>query len=251
MKRETSQVETQSRSGVLARWSPRLRQIDLLLAFLVSEGIGILGLVLRRTLELPFPAGLLREDVAVLFLVVFPVCAALGIIFAVRVSPWVPWLLEAEKFCIVGLFNSMIDFSILNLLITFLGTTHGVMFSACKAVSFSFAAMNSYAWNRFWTFKMDSEKKRGIGENSMRVPLIFLAVTLVGFVLNVAVASLIVEAVAMRSGVVSIGWANLAAGLSLVISAVWNFLGYRHIAFAHPRNGLWGSEDLRFKRNSG
>ena len=74
--------------------------------------------------------------------------------------------------------------------------------------------MNSYAWNRFWTFKMDPEEKRRIWGNSMRVPLIFLAVTLVGFVLNVAVASLIIEAVAMRSGVVSIGWVNLAAGLS-------------------------------------
>ena len=128
------------------------------------------------------------------------------------------------KFAAVGTLNTLIDLGILNLLILLTDISAGVYYGLFKAISFLAASTNSYFWNKFWTF-------------GSRLPVTtseyvrFLFFTLIGTLINVAVASFIVSIIGAPHGVSLKTWANIGAVLAVFVSFLWNFLSYRYVVF--------------------
>ena len=135
-----------------------------------------------------------------------------------------PVLRQFVKFGITGGLNAMLDLGILNLLIHFTGITSGLYYSLFKASSFCIAVINSYVWNKYWTFRSEDEPR----------PVEFFKfflVNLVGFGINVGAASLVVNYIGAPAGVTPELWANIGAVSSIAITLFWNFTGMKFIVF--------------------
>ena len=127
---------------------------------------------------------------------------------------------QFSKFFLVGGMNVLIDLGILSLLIVLFKIDKGLWYSAFKGFSFLLATVNSYFWNKLWTF----ETEKGKFDR-------FLAVSLIGLLINVGTASLIVNLISIPFGLTAGAWAIIGALGGSLASLTLNFLGYKFIVF--------------------
>ena len=129
-------------------------------------------------------------------------------------------LKQIAKFVLIGGFNTLIDLGVLNILIFTTGITSGLGFPLIKGTSFLVAISNSYFWNKRWTFHSQKD-----------VFLQFFTVSAVGFVLNVGVASFVVNVITPQFELSKELWANIGGITGTLVVMTWNFLGYKFIVF--------------------
>lgn len=173
-------------------------------------------------------------------LIIFPILCAGGLSIAYWLGKKIPIIYQIAKFILVGGFNTLVDWGVLALSIFLfreyflidstdvffsIGAVSIAYYSFYKSISFLVAAGNSYFWNKFWTFKRESTEEMGkeFGQ--------FLMVTLIGFLLNVFIASVIFKYIAPFDGLTLDQWGIVSAVFATIISMVWNFLGYKFIVF--------------------
>lgn len=192
---------------------------DLKISILVGVAAGILMLPTLKNLgvTLNFKTALLAAGGLMIF-------TPLGYLIAFWLSKRWPVLIQFVKFGIIGGLNAMIDLGVLNLLISFSGIAVGFWYSVFKSTSFVVAVVNSYFWNRYWTFR--SEEAISASQFTK-----FLSVNLVGFGMNVGAASLLVNYVGAPAGFTPELWANVGAISAVFISLFWNFLGMKFFVF--------------------
>ncbi|MBX4186853.1 MAG: GtrA family protein [Candidatus Doudnabacteria bacterium] len=63
-----------------------------------------------------------------------------------------PVILQFLRFACIGLLNTALDFLVLNTISKALGITQGLPLGAINFISFTMAVIQSYLWNRTWTF---------------------------------------------------------------------------------------------------
>ena len=59
----------------------------------------------------------------------------------------------------------------------------------------------------------------------------FIVITILGFLINVGIASVIFKFVSPVAGLNIDQWAILSAAIATAVSMIWNFLGYKFIVF--------------------
>ena len=157
-------------------------------------------------------------------------------------EPWrrrfVPGFLRREKtagqvvrFGMVGVSNTVVDFALYNLLYPRLLNLLYPMFSfslvlgAAGALSASGGIVNSFIWNKHWTF---SARESGHWGREM---ITFGAISVSALLVNIAGIYGLHEVLGGTS-ILAINLQKLGASIA---SMTWNFLGYRYIAF-RPRS---------------
>jgi putative flippase GtrA len=143
---------------------------------------------------------------------------------------------QIARFIVVGVINTGVDLVILNILIA---VTHrgenGIYFSVFKTIAFLFALTNSYLMNKYWTFVGDAAKGKNLIEASQ-----FILVSLVGLVINVLVASAVVNYIPpfwlireIWTGAANHPqlWPSVGALCGTAIGLAWNFIGYKTFVF--------------------
>lgn len=156
---------------------------------------------------------------------VFAVFAALALFAAWFFAKYIPPLYQFAKFAAVGALNFAIDFGIYNIFILATGVAAGSQLTMFKAVSAGVAIVNSYLWNKFWTFS--DRSMEGAGKEFFQ----FLVVTLIGFGINVGATHLLVNVVGPLGDVTPKAWANIGAFVSILATLFWNFFGYKFFVF--------------------
>lgn len=130
---------------------------------------------------------------------------------------------QAVKFVLVGALNTLIDFGVLNLLVWLTGITGGWAIAPLNAISFFCAVINSYFWNKFWTFKV----KGGFAKEFSQ----FLVISLIGIGINTGIVVAGTSLISPLAGLSPTLWVNFVKVLATFVSMTWNFLGYKFIVF--------------------
>ena len=126
---------------------------DAVLSLVAGFLVAVFMLFVTKNLEILLPVN------KYLILLSFPILALAGVYVLFRISLlWRPFVFQFGKFFVIGGLNTFMDLGILNLLIFFTNITHGYLFSLFKTISFVVTVVNSYFWNKFWTFRGRSGK---------------------------------------------------------------------------------------------
>ena len=134
-------------------------------------------------------------------------------------------VLQGGKFLLVGALNTFVDWGVLSLLMGIGGIYAGTGYSIFKGISFTVAVINSYFWNKFWTFGKRETKEAG------KEFAQFFVVSVIGFLVNVGIASLVVNVIGPQFGWSEKIWAYVGAISATLIAMTWNFLGYKFFVF--------------------
>jgi putative flippase GtrA len=147
------------------------------------------------------------------------------------VQKYGPLLAQLLRFAVVGVLNTGIDFAILNILSYFTHITSGTGIIPLKGVAFLAANINSYLINKKWTFKDNTS-----GEGAKKFST-YLAVSVVGALINLGAVYLITTYVPPVFGLNKSLWLNAANLVATGLSLIWNFVGYKLIVFRNKQVG--------------
>jgi putative flippase GtrA len=207
---------------------------DLLLSVIAGLIIGLLLLPILKTAK-PGLFEMIKVAVVPFFLIATP----FGLFIAHVISKKLAFVWQLAKFVVIGGMNTLVDIGILALLISVfrssfnipanriflgLGIIAVTFYTLSKAISFIIANINSYIWNRSWTFNKQGEKT---GKEFIQ----FFVISLVGFTINVIMASFVFGSVTPLAGLNSDQWGLIGAACGSVAGLAWNFLGYKFWVF--------------------
>jgi putative flippase GtrA len=192
---------------------------DWIAIIIIGAGVGLLiQPILGNNLpahDLPYLTLPVRFGMFLFFMIFAP----FALFIARMLSRWFRGIYQFAQFAAVGTLNSFIDIGVFNLETALFGSTmiSNVLFATFKAISFLFGTTNSFVWNKYWTF--DSRDKTNAGEIGG-----FYGIAIVGWIINVTVATLVKAAGPVDSKT----WINIVAPLAgIAASFVWNYTGYK------------------------
>lgn len=180
------------------------------------NGLVFYGMIVFGRLKIPFPW---------LLPIVFPPLAIFGMFIASLLSRKFLPVLQLARFLLVGSLNTFVDLGVLNLLMWISNIAAGIYYSVFKAISFLAATTNSYFWNKHWTFA--KREKIFVPEEYSK----FVIVTFIGLLINVSVASFIVNVIGPRFGISLRLWASVGAIIAAFFTFFWNFSASKFIVF--------------------
>ncbi len=164
----------------------------------------------------------------ILMVIFFSILAIIGVMIGYLLAKKIkPFFFQLTKFGATGAANFAVDIGILALLIIIFyphGDIPTVSFAIFKSTSFILATINSYIWNKYWSFQ-DKESSDILQEFGK-----FVLVSSVGLVLNVIVAT-IVKSLHGLTTLDPKTWAAISAMVASVAVLTWNFIGYKFLVF--------------------
>ncbi len=197
-----------------------LSKKDILYGFVIGEACAVIFLLIKDFLGLP-PA---FDVVTATFPVVLPALSIGGLFFTALLGKKWPTFFQAGKNILVGVLNSFIDIGILNLLMFATGKTKGTIILLFKAFSFTGGALNSYFWNKFWTFK---NKQKVKSKEFVK----FYGVAAIGLVIHEIIIYGTVNLMEPQFGISPTLWANVGNMAAIFVGFFWNFIGYKFWVF--------------------
>ena len=128
------------------------------------------------------------------------------------------------RFSFVGVFNTLLDLAILNLLVYLFNVVDPFAFLVCKGISFSLAVVNSYFMNKYFTFA----KK----EKSQKEFYLFVLISIISLFINTIISSYSFYLLGLYPQVISIHMiATISAIIGAMFSMVINYISYSYFVF--------------------
>ncbi len=205
--------------------------------YLLGLVAGILiGLLILPILQNAKPS--LFEMLKFIIVPFFALGVPAGLVVSSFIARKIPLVWQLAKFLVIGVMNTLVDIGVLALITILvsnslpsemtwftLASLVVTYYSLYKAISFVIANINSFFWNKYWTF--GSIKSTEPSHQFFQ----FFLVSLIGFAINVTIASLAFSTV-ISTGSFTVAQAGLiGAALGSVLGLAWNFVGYKFFVF--------------------
>ncbi len=158
-----------------------------------------------------------------LLVIVCPFISMLVVVIAFWLKKLNDVIWQFAKYALVGVLNTLLDFGILNLLSYLTKIYQGRWLIFFNFFAFFIANINSYFWNKYWSF--DKGGKAKTQEFTK-----FFVVSLIGFGLNSFVLWGITSA-SPQMNLTPSQWENIGKLGGTLISLIWNFVGYKIFVF--------------------
>jgi putative flippase GtrA len=132
-------------------------------------------------------------------------------------------LVQLLRFCIVGGLNTFVDVLAFNLLVWGLPTHDSGLLVVYNSLAFTIGAVNSFCWNKLWTFKQRSSATNGQVTR-------FVLVTSLGIICNDAflwLATTILNSLSLNGFL----WVNVAKISAIAGSVGVSYIGMRFSVF--------------------
>lgn len=157
------------------------------------------------------------------YFAIFPVFTLIGVWISYLIGNKLPVIIQIAKFGVVGVANTVIDFGVLNYLSAARHVFSGLALVPLNIISFTVAVLNSYFWNKYWTFKTKESKA---GKQFIE----FIIVSVIAIFINSGAVYLI-TLIPPIGGVSEQLWLNISKLTATILSLVWNFVGYKFMVF--------------------
>jgi putative flippase GtrA len=193
---------------------------DLMISVVAGLAIGLLTIPTIN--NLPLPGGFAALGTAKVALML-GFLSIVGYVVSELLAKKLSVFRQIGRFAIVGVLNTVLDFAVLNVLISASGIAEGVVATSFAGISFTVAVINSYYWNKYWTFELKGKVEREF--------LQFFVVSLVGFGLNIGAFHTVVNIIGPAGNATPEAWANLGKLAGTFAGLIWNFIGYKFIVF--------------------
>ncbi|MFH1175162.1 MAG: GtrA family protein [bacterium] len=128
---------------------------------------------------------------------------------------------------IVGVLNTAVNFVVLKILMDTTKIYEGPKYTRFTGVAFCVAVINSYIWNKNWTFK---DKTKDL-EKLVKQALIFFAISTVGLIITIRMSDFVVNKIGPQWGQDKEIWAYIGNASAVFLTVIWNFTGYKLVVF--------------------
>ncbi len=158
-------------------------------------------------------------------MLVVPILWIFGVNLGYLLGHWLNFFNQFGKFAAIGFTNAAVDFGLLYFLMAYFDVVAGISYALVKGTSFIVAMMHSYMWNKYWVFDAG-----GSGQSGSEF-IKFISVSVVSLLINVAVATFVVNWVSPVFGIGLSGWAGVGAIVGSAAALIFSFTGFRLAVF--------------------
>ena len=202
-----------------------MKKEDIILALLAGEGVAGLMYGFIKNSQVKTILGIDSSIVGWFLIFSLPFIALLALFVCYLIGKKFLFIFQMAKFFLIGILTTLFDLGIMNILILIFGMFTGWTYNLFKAISFLCATIAKYWANKFLAFEKKESKE-------MKKEFIqFLSITMVSLLINVSVASFVVNTIEPQLGLSTIIWANVGAIIASIAGSLWNFVGYKFIVF--------------------
>lgn len=203
---------------------------DFWLAVLAGEIVAWLSLPTLKNLkilDILTARGMNLTGFAIFWAIFIPLGATLGLgafYFLAKHKNRIGFF-QLGKYGVIGVLNTFLNAGVFNLLIFITDIAAGIKVDLFFVVTFIVTVINSFLWNKYWTFK-----ERGDG-SFKREAVGFFAVSAGTALINIAILHLIVNIIGAPADFDPKIWANVALVFTIIVAFFGNFFGYKFIVF--------------------
>lgn len=202
-----------------------MKKSDIVLGLIIGELIALLSLPVLKNFNINI------ELIYWIWPIVLPILTVIGLFTAYYIGKKITAIWEIAKFAVVGALNTFVDLGVLSLLVLLTDIIKGPYYGVLKGFSFLVATVNSYLWNKNWTFSsMEKDEEKDLTVKGREFGK-FVLVSGIGFIVNVSAALIMVDWIGPSLDVDPKILATLGGVFAAFCSMTWNFLGYKFLVF--------------------